>query len=58
MQLSTKDQDSDLYEVFMLNLAPVVRWVQNTIHWINLYPVDSAKRFSDLSVGQRYPPCE
>ena len=51
MQFSTKDQDSDVYEVFMLNLAPVVRWVQNTIHWINLYPVDSAKRFSDLSVG-------
>ena len=34
----------------MVNLALVVRWVENTIHWINLYPVDSAKRFNDLSV--------
>ena len=34
----------------MVNLASVVPWVENTIYWINLYPVDSAKRFSDLSV--------
>ena len=46
------------YEVFMVNLVSVVRWVENTILWINLYPVDSAKRFSDLSVEQRYPPCK
>ena len=35
----------------MVNLAPVVRRVENTIHWINLYPVDTAVRFNDLSVG-------
>ena len=38
--------------------APVVRRSDNTIYWINLYPVDNAVRFaitypldSDLSVG-------
>ena len=25
-----------------LNLSPVVRRMDNAIHWINLYPVDSA----------------
>ena len=25
----------------MINLAPVVRMLDNTIHWINLYPVDN-----------------
>ena len=40
------------------NLAPVVRRLDNAIHFIKLYPVDNAKRFaisytsdSDLSVG-------
>ena len=36
---------------FMVNLAPVVRGVDNIVHWINLYPVDTAIRFSDLSVA-------
>ena len=27
---------------FVLDLAPVVQKVDNAIHWINLYPVDSA----------------
>ena len=26
--------------------APVVRRLDNGIHWINLYPVDNAKRFA------------
>ena len=45
------------------SLAPVVRRLDNAIHWIKLYPVDNAIRFaityppdSDLSVGWRYPP--
>ena len=25
----------------MINLAPVVRRLDNTIHWINLYPLDN-----------------
>ena len=44
-------------------LAPVVERSDNTIHWINLYPVGKAICFaitypsdSDLSVGLRYPP--
>ena len=32
------------------NWAPFVRKVDNAIHWINLYPLNS-----DLSGGQRYP---
>ena len=43
-------------------LAPVVRKVDSTIHWINYYPKDSAIGFrntypldSDLSGGYRYP---
>ena len=47
------------------DLAWVVRKVDNTIHWINHYPVDSAVCFvntyplgSDLSGGQRYPAYE
>ena len=46
-------------------LAPVVQKVDNAIHRINHYPVDSAIGFpntylwdSDLSVGQRYPTFE
>ena len=46
-----------------INLAPVIQRLDNTIHWINLYPVDNTKRFpltcllnSDLSVGLHYPP--
>ena len=35
----------------MANLAPVVRRVENAIYWINLYPVDTAVHFNDLSVG-------
>ena len=45
------------------SLAPVVRRLDNAIHWIKLYLVDNAIRFaityppdSDLSVGWRYPP--
>ena len=41
-----------------INLAPVIQRLDNTIHWINLYPVDNTKPFpltclldSDLSVG-------
>ena len=41
-----------------INLAPVIQRLDNTILWINLYPVDNTKRFpltclleSDLSVG-------
>ena len=41
---------------FMVNLAPVVGRVDNTMHWISLYPVDTAMRFSDLSIRSRYPP--
>ena len=44
-------------------LVLVVRRSDNTLHWINLYPVDNSVRFattyplySDLSVGKRYPP--
>ena len=40
------------------DLAPVVRRVDNAIHWTNLYPLNSAVRFinknpldSDLSLG-------
>ena len=29
------------------DLGPVVQKVDNTIHWINLYPVDSAIGFAD-----------
>ena len=43
---------------FLVYQAPVFRWVNNTICWINLYPVHSAVNFvnpyplvSDLSVG-------
>ena len=43
-------------------LAPVVQNVDNAIHWINVYPLNSAICFpntypleSDLSSGQRYP---
>ena len=43
--------------LFCTDQAPVVRWSDNAIHWINLYPVDNAIRFaitypldSDLSV--------
>ena len=46
---------SDVF--FCTDQAPVVRWSDNAIHWINLYPVDNAIRFaitypldSDLSV--------
>ena len=46
-------------------LAPVVQKVDNTIHRINLYPLDSAIGFpntypldSDLSSGQSYPSFE
>ena len=35
----------------MVNLAPVVRRVDNNIH----YPVDATIRFSDLCIGWRYP---
>ena len=42
--------------------GPVVRYVDSTIHGINLYPEDNAISFPntypadrDLSVGQRYP---
>ena len=45
--------------------GPVVRKVDNAIHWINLYPVDNAIGFpdtypldSDLSGGQHYPTVE
>ena len=41
------------------HLAPVVGRVDNAIHWINLYPLNSAvdtyRLDSDLSAGQRYP---
>ena len=44
-------------------LVLVVRRSDNTLHWINLYPVDNSVRFattyrlySDFSVGKRYPP--
>ena len=43
-------------------MAPVVRRLDNAIHWIKLYPVDNAVCFaitylldSDLSIGLRYP---
>ena len=46
-------------------LGPVVRRVDNAIHWINHYPLDSAVFFvstypldSDLSGGKHYPPFE
>ena len=29
-----------------MDQAPVVRRWDNTIHWINLYPVDNAIRFA------------
>ena len=45
--------------------APVVRRVDNAIHWINRYPMDSVVRFvntytldSDLCGGKRYPSFE
>ena len=49
----------------MTNQAPVVQKVDNTIHRINHYPLDSAIDFamtypqdSDLSGGQHYPSFE
>ena len=45
--------------------APVVQKVDNSIHWINLYPLDSAVGFpityplnSDLTGGKHYPSFE
>ena len=47
------------------NQAPVVQKVDNAIHWINHYSVDSVVCFvstypldSDLSGGERYPAFE
>ena len=47
------------------NLPPFVQKVNNAIHWVNHYPLDSAIDFtttcprdSDISGGQRYPSFE
>ena len=66
MSFSTpRIQTRPLKPVPFSDLAPVVQKVDNTIRWINLYPVDSAIGFPktypldrDLSSGQRYQPFE
>ena len=49
------------HSVTAKHLAPVVRKLINTIHWVNLYPADSVVCFvntypldRDLSGGKRY----
>ena len=51
--------------IILKGMAPVVQKVDNAIHWINHYPLNSAIGFpntypwdSDLSVGKRYPTFE
>ena len=68
MTKSLTNPDREFYEstwntAILKHQAPIVRRLDNAIHWIKLYPVDNAIRFaityppdSDLSVGQRYPP--
>ena len=51
--------------MYTVHQAPVVQKVDNTIHWINLFPVDEAIDFpntypldSNLSGGLQYPTFE
>ena len=51
--------------MYTVHQAPVVQKVDNSIHWINLFPVDEAIDFpntypldSNLSGGLQYPTFE
>ena len=56
MQVS--DQETQLLNMRDINLALVVKTVDNALKRINFYPVVSQKQFTNiyLSVGLHYPP--
>lgn len=56
MQVS--DQETQLLNMRDINLALVVKTVDNALKRINFYPVDSQKQFTNiyLTVGLHYPP--
>ena len=59
--LSPRRAQQRIYGIPKIFPAPVVQKVDNAIHWINFYPLDSTIGFpntylrdSDLSVGSRF----